>query len=137
MSLWLLYHCKTFNSTNALHGLTMRSWHRFGSVIMNKYLIFSNITHNIIGSDALKKGANKAMSVIVYFFYVLCHKTLFKWAYTGLYTSRMCTYMYMRDVCINIHVHIHGSSSEMCTYMRKNHLWRFCIQNVESSRGIS
>lgn len=69
MSLWLLYHCKTFNSTNALHGLTMKSWHRFGSVIMNKYLIFSNITHNIIGSDALSKQSNVGDSL---FFEFLC-----------------------------------------------------------------
>lgn len=78
------------------------------------------------------------MSVIFTTFFlciVLCHENHFQIAYTGLYTSRMSTHMYMRGVCINIYVHI--SSSEMCTYMRKNHLWRICIENVESSRGVS
>lgn len=68
MFLWLFYYCKIFNLINVVYGFIMRSWYRFGSVIMNKYLIFLNIIYNIIGLDVLKKGVNKVMSVIVYFF---------------------------------------------------------------------
>lgn len=68
MFLWLFYYCKIFNLINVVYGFIMRCWYRFGSVIMNKYLIFLNIIYNIIGLDVLKKGVNKVMSVIVYFF---------------------------------------------------------------------
>lgn len=75
---------------------------------MNKYLIFSNITHNIIGSDALKKGANKAMSVIVYFsmYYVI------KPFQIGLYW-----FIYFKNVYI--HVHERCVYKYTCTYTWK------------------